>query len=517
MASRRIAGTFKFPFRTDLRRQQYPKSKCGLTTPETDVFQHTQAMAAARAYFFTLAYSADEVNFSGMGIMIYNGSWIDTQKFSNGLPGADKDFFQDAMWSRILGNSTFEVNNFSINAGCSIFTVSNGASGTNDDEGQIQASTFDMPAYVAPSIIAHGNFSVRSGTGDVYIGSANYRAGFNQITIGGDLDLGQARDVRFGWDPNTTYSKDHYALDVGGVVKMHKNDSQFLTINRFGGTESNTHYSSYTKEIYARFGGLDGQGVICNNDPGAIGTTIVFQAQDGKNFQGGDWTGKILSYYVGGHTEMKFVMDDRSSGGSAQILRINDGHTNANNTNIPALNFEIINGTLGLANTYAFKAGNIILAGGTLEIYSMVIGDDMGYGEIYAENMEITGGEIIFNASNKYSQTSDHIEVDNISGQNGTFVINLDSESFSWGDTIDLQDLSLFRSISGNGYDWKSSTLKVVFKGVDITKFLDNVALRTDTSSAMADISGTIVPEPATLAAILGLISLSFAAFRRRK
>ena len=54
MASRRIAGTFKFPFRTDLRRQQYPKSKCGLTTPETDVFQHTQAMAAARAYFFTI-------------------------------------------------------------------------------------------------------------------------------------------------------------------------------------------------------------------------------------------------------------------------------------------------------------------------------------------------------------------------------------------------------------------------------------------------------------------------------
>lgn len=465
----------------------------------------------------TLACSADEVKFSSTGIMAYNGSWIDTDKFSNGFPAADKDFFQDAMWSRILGNTTFEVNNFSINAGCSIFTVSNGASGTNDDEGQIQAGTFDMSAYVAPSIIAHGNFSVRSGTGDVYIGSANYRAGFDQIIIGGDLDLGQAKDVRFGWDPNTTYSKDHYALDVGGVVKMHKDASQFLTINRFGGKESNAHYSSYTKEIYARFGGLDGQGVICNNDPGAIGTTIVFQAQDGKNFQGGDWTGKILSYYVGGHTEMKFVMDDRSNGGNEQILRINDGHVSADNTNIPALNFEIVNGTLGLANTNAFKASNIILAGGTLKIYSMVIGDDMGYGEIYVENMNITGGEIIFNVSEKDSQTSDHIEVDSISGQDGTFILNLDSESFSWGDTINLQDLSLFRSITENGYDWESSTLKVVFQGVDITKYLDNVALRMDASGVMADIAGTIVPEPSALAALLGLASLSFAAYRRRK
>ena len=113
---------------------------------------------------------------------------------------------------------------------------------------------------------------------------------------------------------------------------------------------------------------------------------------------------------------------------------------------------------------------------------------------------------------------NDGIEVAGISGKNGTFVLNLDDESFALGEEINIsgEDLYLFRYISDNSYDWDSSTLKVMYGGVDITKSL-NAALHYTENGAYADISGVIIPESAQIAAIFGMTALLFAARRRSK
>lgn len=63
-----------------------------------------------------------------------------------------------------------------------------------------------------------------------------------------------------------------------------------------------------------RFGGLDGDGIICNNAPGAIGTMVYFQAQQGKTFTGGDFTGTFSKWFISSESNIKIVMDGGSGG-----------------------------------------------------------------------------------------------------------------------------------------------------------------------------------------------------------
>ncbi len=218
-------------------------------------------------------------------------------------------------------------------------------------------------------------------------------------------------------------------------------------------------------------------------------------------------------------SEMKFIMDDTSGGGNRQIMRIRSGDNDSAQKNVTRLDFEIRNGIFGLGNEKGTKTANIILSGGTLEIYSIIADDPHGYGLICTDNMEISGGKIVFNvAKESGSIINDGIEVAGISGKNGTFVLNLDDESFALGEEINIsgEDLYLFRYISDNSYDWDSSTLKVMYGGVDITKSL-NAALHYTENGAYADISGVIIPESAQIAAIFGMTALLFAARRRSK
>ena len=488
---------------------------------------------AAMGAGLSLSHAAENTEFNGNngGILIKDGVWIDTNLFSNGTPSPDKDLSAYGAWGRILYNTTVEVNNLFIKGGFSFLTVANGQSSvdgtvtTNHDESQIQGGTFDMSSYVAPTLIVNGNFSIYNdagGTGgDCRIGSGDYRAGFKQIKVAGDIDLGKADHLRFGWDPNTTYSESFYALDVGGVVRMNKDVNQRFIINRSGG-KGNAHYASIRQEMYARLGGIDGMGIISNNDPSAVKSTIVFQAQEGKTFQGGDWTGKIRADSVyndaNKYSEMKFIMDDTSGGGNKQILRLNP--MGSGDTAVSDLNFEIRNGTLGLVMTdSSIKAKNISISGGVLEIAEpSKETTEFGSGVVYADNLDITGGEIMFTLTYEGgSFYSDHIEATNVTGRNGTFVIDLDENVFSIGNEIEETEVVLLYAISGDkSYDWNSSKLKITLGGVEV--YLDKAFLTQSGDSLSATIGGAIaVPEPAEVAALLGLLSLSFAAYRRRK
>lgn len=104
-----------------------------------------------------------------------------------------------------------------------------------------------------------------------------------------------------------------------------------------------------------------------------------------------------------------------------------------------------------------------------------------------------------------------------MTGRNGTFVIDLDENVFSIGNEIEETEVVLLYAISGDkSYDWNSSKLKITLGGVEV--YLDKAFLTQSGDSLSATIGGVIaVPEPAEVAALLGLLSLSFAAYRRRK
>ena len=477
------------------------------------------------------AYAAEatELDVDKERIMIENGTWTAEGNFTGGTPSPDKDL-RITNWLRILGNSTVVINNLIVSRGPSICTINganNGEPGKISDEAKINEGTFDFSKYAAPDLIVNGSIiyeDMEAASRTVSFGSAEYRAGFGHIKVAGDIDMGNADNFRFGWNYNETYSESNYALDVGGVVKMGTNKtSKRFIVNRFGGGDSDGNYLDLRKEVYVRLGGLSGLGAVCNNDPGAAKSTIVFQNQEGKIFQGGDWSGQIRADSVlqKGMTssEMKFIMDDTSGGGNRQIMRIRSGDNDSAQKNVTRLDFEIRNGIFGLGNEKGTKTANIILSGGTLEIYSIIADDPHGYGLICTDNMEISGGKIVFNvAKESGSIINDGIEVAGISGKNGTFVLNLDDESFALGEEINIsgEDLYLFRYISDNSYDWDSSTLKVMYGGVDITKSL-NAALHYTENGAYADISGVIIPESAQIAAIFGMTALLFATRRRSK
>ena len=399
-----------------------------------------------------LSLFAAETQFTQNGILINNGSWVDIGNLSNGTPNADTDFLLSGVYTTVLGNSILEVNNLNFDSG-SIFTVSNGGSGTNNDRAQIKDGSFDMSAYIGPSLIVRGNINIDGkDSNNTYIGSGDYRAGFEQIKVGSNININGGSTVQFGFNPNAAYGEGHYGLDVAGVVNMN-NPSVRLIINRFGGGDSKK-YSDITMSAFVRMGGLNGSGAICNNDPGALSTTIIFQAQDGKTFTGGDWSGQVRADWVlTGHggsaesSETKFIMND-TSGGGKQTLRIESASNSSNNyANVTDLNFEIRNGTLGLFMTAGnVRAKNISVSGGMLEIAEASRDTaELGNGAIYTDNLEITGGEILFTLSKEGDYIfCDHIEAENISGANGTFIIELDENVFSAGDVIKLNDIILF-------------------------------------------------------------------------
>ena len=154
-----------------------------------------------------------------------DGEWAETAHFSNGLPSPDKDLIFNARWGRILGNSTLEVNNLrimTVSDKSFIQTVANGGAGTINQEDLIFSGDFDYNTYVAPNLIVNGNITVEKGTAsdniEVFIGSGEHKAGFAHVKVGGDVDLGNVKNLRFAGSHTEKYGENNYAVDIGGKV-----------------------------------------------------------------------------------------------------------------------------------------------------------------------------------------------------------------------------------------------------------------------------------------------------------
>ena len=447
--------------------------------------------------------------------------WNDPAAWEQGaVPSSTDDvLFHESLIVRWTSGDTIVVNNLK-RTGWSGNTAI--ATLTSEEESNIPS----ISDYLlrAPSLLVNGNLEMNQG--QLILGSATQSRGFKNITVKGDVLLNNPDNappkLATVFVPDNggvnTYSRTNLSMDVGGVVRFNADDSRTFhewAINRSG--SGDTDYGKVN--AFVRVGGMDGWGVIANQDTGAVSSTIIFENPDG-NFKGGEFDGTLKHYY-NGSSSFNIVMND-SAGVNRQVMRI---RSFAENTvdHKAAINVSVEKGVFGLytdSGDATSRLASLNISGGVLEIVEpQKTTTELGSGLICTDNTNITGGEILFDLiSEGGSYYNDSIETTNITGANGTFVINLGGD-FAWGDEIDISDIALFRYITGtNSYDAASTLVKIMFDGQDITAYLDKVDLRSLGGSLVLDIAGTIVvPEPAEVAALLGLAALVFAAYRRRK
>ena len=466
--------------------------------------------------------------FNGAGSCFENGEWMQVDNWTNGTPDAEKHVIFNGDWARIMGGTAFEA--YSIKTLRNINT----ASLTQEQEKAAKDGTLDPSTYVGITYkIGMGGVIGAMHTDEGYnggaymsFGSVGQRFGAEQVMIAGDITFNDMQRCIFGWNPGRTYSETYWALDVGGIVNMNGREDRntpLFIVNKSGNESTQ---SKYTASPFIRINGLQGKGYVSHNDPGAVSSTIFFQAQDGKTFQGGDWTGMMSKFWISTASEMHLVMDGGANGGR-QYLRMSTGFEE-NHSKFDNLTLEVRSGHMGIYNGSDSVFNNITLNGGILEVAYAKSGthdpnqDEMG--QINVANLEIAKDSQMWFDVSLRPDAEEEYEIDTVNAENVsgdgilTLVVELDANYFTDGQDIN-ESLQLFSITNENSYDWALALIKVMYNGSDVSDSLSPI-VRFDGAGAggsvWVDISG-VVPEPAEFAAMFGAFALAFAAWRRKK
>lgn len=239
-----------------------------------------------------------------------------------------------------------------------------------------------------------------------------------------------------------------------------------------------------------RFGGLDGDGIICNNAPGAIGTTVYFQAQQGKTFTGGDFTGTFSKWFISSESNIKIVMDS-GSGGTQTPKLIRQSETAADRCD-----FEEASGRLALNAAQDVGIASLNLANGEFKVAGATAG---------AKNGEITWNA---DAAIYMDLFGNNAENDMIKSDTCVLAGEGHAIEFEYDNTNIEAVYENFRIADGTSVEGKTVhayTSDMPYEGA--FTFQDGVL-----SGMFAQ-----VPEASEIALIFGAIALCFAAYRRGK
>lgn len=187
------------------------------------------------------------------------------------------------------------------------------------------------------------------------------------------------------------------------------------------------------------------------------------------------WSGTILNK----------KMELRYAGTAMQRLEVVSGEFN---------NVSVSNGRLELAMSSSAVNGNLSLSGGVFD----------NDGEINFVDASFGKGKINF------ENAADKINISGTAKKNASGTLEID---FS-GLVIEADKAYEIISAAVVDSSFKSDASDIIGSGYDSDKFLLNFAWADNTLTAKFT---SAVPEPATVAAILGAIALAFAACRRRK
>ena len=408
--------------------------------------------------------------------------------------------WNSAWWMNWLGNVT--AKSMTLNAGGAQFNLNNN---------NWLATVEDFSAA--------GNFMIlQTGNG----------GGANGMKIGGNLILAPAEGASLTFtmrtDP-TYYVKDAKGtlgtgqIDVGKQLQMNASGSSLIRIALSQSIIDHVwNDSSIIKTTLGDFtsnlniGGLSGRGVISASMYFSTNATVNFQANSDGKFAGGEWTGAFTKYDTNTYTETADPADDNEKAANMLV----ESAKTAKYTVKIVMN----SGDASVKQTMNVKKASTLLGTSTTEkdVDALDVQVDSGYlkldSEIAINNLYFNGGKLELSTPEKITSM--------VLNAGGTLV---------YAGAISAEELMVdsggnFEVDFTNAGSLADEILLISYDSLIFDGDVDGVfsAIRNGTA-----LNGTFsihdngiyftaaVPEPATIAAIFGVLALAVVFFRRRR
>lgn len=321
--------------------------------------------------------------------------------------------------------------------------------------------------------------------------------GPKSLTITGDFNIyGNSTIYMNVWDnaKDARHSEENPDISIGGVVRMFSGSGAspvWHVISRSATvTWATGDPSPSATDTYVKLGGLEGNGKLTNNSRTLEASTLklIFTNQTDCEFTG--------EFNDGQSDTVKTIMSVKMAGadGKKQIIHADSKFTGT---------VEVESGTLIIKSTNAL--GKLTMTGGAFG------GIDGG---VAVSGAEWIAGDFIFYDNNTLgSEVPDMIRIDGAFVKSGDGKIGVDFDGFD--PTVFIEDGAMLDLISASEEEREgfSADANDDFYAKNLTNGFANFEWNGD----ILTVSFSNVPEPATVAAILGGLALAAAALRRRK
>lgn len=321
--------------------------------------------------------------------------------------------------------------------------------------------------------------------------------GPKSLTITGDFNIyGNSTIYMNVWDnaKDALHSEENPDISIGGVVRMVSGSGAspvWHVISRSATvTWATGDPSPSATDTYVKLGGLEGNGKLTNNSRTLEASTLklIFTNQTDCEFTG--------EFNDGQSDTVKTIMSVKMAGadGKKQIIHADSKFTGT---------VEVESGTLIIKSTNAL--GKLTMTGGAFG------GIDGG---VIVSGAEWIAGDFIFYDNNTLgSEVPDMIRIDGAFVKSGDGKIGVDFDGFD--PTVFIEDGAMLDLISASEMERVgfSADANDDFYAKNLTNGFANFEWNGD----ILTVSFSNVPEPATVAAILGGLALAAAALRRRK
>ena len=320
------------------------------------------------------------------------------------------------------------------------------------------------------------------------------------VNIGGNLELiapnAANLNMQLGGSENFT---------VGGILKMNgKGGMKRIQLDNASTADTEKNYNRSFGGLSVNSGGQLRVEGTANNTVNLIFTNSTEES----------YSGYLMAKTTSSNNKVNITMNATSASGkqTLRFLDATDKTADGNTYNNAAIDtVSVSNGTLSLGMNSAMSANKLVV-NGEKAVFDITSADGASeIGKATFGSFEGTKGAIAFDIA----ESNDFLDITgtvNVSSD-FEFIVNMtkaDFDSLLGEGETSLQYNIISFTTDGSSFDattviCSDSSLKGKIDLVDIA----------GTTSVMLTI--TAVPEPATVAAILGAVALAFAAYRRRK
>ncbi|MBP3525628.1 MAG: PEP-CTERM sorting domain-containing protein, partial [Opitutales bacterium] len=337
--------------------------------------------------------------------------------------------------------------------------------------------------------------------GDIKVGdpvSIYDVTGAKSLTVTGDINLhGNVTFKTNVWNEDAMASHSEYSPDifVQGVVRMTQSDGGKKPIWDVLYRTSTISWNNSKPAVpaidtFVKIGGLDGRGNLSNQSQTLDASTVklIFTNKEDCDFSG--------TFTENRSSTIKTVMSVKMAGenGKKQIIRADSAFTGT---------VEVESGTLIMHSTTAL--GKLTMTGG---------GFGGIEGGVVVSGAEWLGGDIVFhNTETFFGGLADKITVEGTFTKSAEGKIGVDFSGLDAASLIE-EGNNVFDLITANAFEGSfSSDANDDFEAKNLLNAIADFAWAGNTLT----VTFSQVPEPAAIAALLGVLALGLAAWRRRR